>query len=154
MSDAPRRLVFIAYALPGETACAIATWARAELGEASELRFVPAANLHITLIFCGRLPAERVAEVVERTRTGIVVRHAPVFTPTRVRVLARAAVALELDAAEPDRALRGWPLGTLALELSNAGLRRRETREWIPHTTIARARRGQRAPPCRRSLRT
>jgi 2'-5' RNA ligase len=59
-------------------------------------------------------------------------------------VLARSAVALELDAAEPDRALRGWPLGTLALELSSAGLRRQETREWIPHMTVARSRRGQR----------
>jgi 2'-5' RNA ligase len=144
VSDAPRRLVFIAYALPGETASAIATWARGALGEASELRFVPAANLHITLIFCGRLPAERVAEVVARTRAAIGVRRAPVYTPTRVRVLARSAVALELDAAEPDRALRGWPLGTLALELSSAGLRRQETREWTPHVTIARARRGHR----------
>jgi 2'-5' RNA ligase len=59
-------------------------------------------------------------------------------------VLARSAVALELEAAEPDRALRGWPLGSLALELSSAGLVRRETREWTPHVTIARARRGQR----------
>ena len=105
---------------------------------------MPAANLHITLVFCGPLPAERVAEVIERTRAGIVVPRAPVYTATRVRVLARSAVALELDAAEPDRALRGWPLGTLALELSTAGLRRQETRDWRPHVTIARARRGQR----------
>ena len=59
-------------------------------------------------------------------------------------MLARSAVALELTADEPARALRGWPLGTLALELSGAGLRRQETREWTPHVTIARARRGQR----------
>ena len=59
-------------------------------------------------------------------------------------MLARSAVALDLDAAEPDRALRGWPLGMLALELSSAGLRRQETREWTPHVTVARARRGQR----------
>ena len=108
----------------------------------SELRLVPAANLHITLVFCGPLAAQRVAEVVEMTRAGIVVPRAPVYTATRVRVLARSAVALELEAAEPDRALRGWPLGTLALELSNAGLRRQETRDWRPHVTIARARRG------------
>ena len=72
-------------------------------------------------------------------------RRAPLYTPSRVRVLARSAVALALDAAEPDRALRGWPLGTLALELSGAGLRRQETRDWTPHVTVARARRGQRA---------
>jgi 2'-5' RNA ligase len=144
VNDAPRCLLFIAYALPAETASAIATWARGSLGDASELRLVPAANLHITLVFCGRLPAERVDEVVERTRAGIAVRRSPIFTPARVRVLARSAIALELHAAEPERALRGWPLGTLALELSDAGLRRPETREWIPHVTIARARRGQR----------
>jgi 2'-5' RNA ligase len=144
VSDAPRRLIFIAYTLPAETASVIATWARGSLGDASELRLVAAADLHITLIFCGRVPSERVEEVVDRTRAGIVVRRAPVYTPSRVRVLARSAVALELDAAEPDRAQRGWPLGTLALELSSAGLRRQETREWTPHITIARARRGQR----------
>jgi 2'-5' RNA ligase len=144
VSDAPRRQIFIAYTLPAETASAIASWARDSLGDAGELRRVGAAELHITLIFCGRLPVERVEEVVDRTRAGIVVRRAPTYAPSRVRVLARSAVALELDAAEPDRALRGWPLGTLALELSSAGLRRQETREWIPHITIARARRGQR----------
>jgi 2'-5' RNA ligase len=144
LRTAHSRLIFIAYTLPAETASAIATWARDSLGDASELRLVAAANLHITLVFCGPLPAERVEEVVERTRAGIVVGRAPVYTPSRVRVLARSAVALELDAAEPDRALRGWPLGSLALELSSAGLRRRETRDWTPHVTIARARRGQR----------
>ena len=72
------------------------------------------------------------------------VARAPVYTPACIRVLARSAVALALDAAEPDRALRGWPLGTLALELTSAGLRRQETRDWTPHVTVARARRGQR----------
>jgi 2'-5' RNA ligase len=142
--DAPRRLIFIAYTVPANTASAIATWARGSLGDTSELRLVAAADLHVTLVFCGRIPAERVDEVVDRTRAGIVVRRAPVYTPSRVRVFARSAVALELDAAEPDRALRGWPLGTLALDLSRAGLRREETRNWTPHITIARARRGQR----------
>ena len=82
--------------------------------------------------------------MVDRTRAGIEVERAPVYTAARVRVLARSAVALELEAAEPDRAVRGWPLGTLALELASAGMRRPETREWIPHITVARARRGRR----------
>jgi RNA 2',3'-cyclic 3'-phosphodiesterase len=144
VSDAPSPLIFIAYTLPADTAGALAAWARGSLGDAGELRLVAAANLHITLVFCGRLPAERVGEVVERTRAGIAVQRAPLYTPARVRVLARSAVALELDAAEPDRARRGWPFGTLALELTSAGLRRQETREWLPHITVARARRGQR----------
>ncbi len=144
MSDARTRLVFIAYTLPAGTASAIASWARTSLGGADGLRLVAAANLHVTLVFCGRLPAGRVAEVIERTRAGIVMARAPVYVPSRVRALARSAVALELDAAEPDRALRGWPFGALADELASAGLRRPETREWTPHVTIARARRGER----------
>jgi RNA 2',3'-cyclic 3'-phosphodiesterase len=136
--------IFVAYSLPAETAGAIATWARSSLAGASELRLVPAANLHVTLVFCGRLPPERVEDVVTMTRRAIALPRAPLYTPSRVRVLARSAIALELDAAEPDRALRGWPLGMLASELSSAGLRRRETREWAPHVTVARARRGQR----------
>ena len=139
-----RSLIFIAYTLTADTASALATWAGESLGEARELRLVPAENLHITLVFCGRLPADRVEEVVERTRAAIEVDRAPVYAPTRVRVLARSAVALELEAAEPDRARRGWPLGTLALELTSAGLRRPETRDWLPHVTVARARRGHR----------
>ena len=104
---APSRLIFIAYTLPAEAASAIATWARDSLGDASELRLVAAVNLHITLVFCGPLPAERVEEVIERTRAGIVVRHAPVYIPARVRVLARSAVALELAAAEAIRRRAG-----------------------------------------------
>jgi 2'-5' RNA ligase len=138
-----RPLIFIAYSLPAEAASALATWAGASLG-ADSVRLVPAENLHITLVFCGRLPADRVEEVVEMTRAAIEVDRAPVYAPTRVRVLARSAVALELEAAEPDRARRDWPLGTLALELTSAGLRRPETRDWLPHITVARARRGQR----------
>lgn len=140
----PRRLIFIAYTLPAEAAGAIATWAQGTLGDAGELRLVAAPKLHITLVFCGRLPAVRVDEVVDRTRAGIAVQRPPSYSPARVGVLARSAVVLELDAAEPDRALRGWPFGTLAIELASAGLRRQETREWRPHVTVARARRGQR----------
>ena len=139
-----RPLIFIAYTLPAQAASALATWAGDFLGDANETRLVPAENLHITLVFCGRLPADRVHEVVERTRAAIEVVRAPRYSPTRVRVLARSAVALEVEAAEPDRARRGWPLGTLALELTSAGLRRPETRDWLPHVTVARVRRGQR----------
>jgi 2'-5' RNA ligase len=105
---------------------------------------VPASNLHITIIFCGRLPAERIEDVVERTRRGIAVRRAPLYTPSRVRVLARSAVVLGLDSTQPER---GRPFGALAAELAHAGLMRRETREWTPHVTIARAGRGRRANP-------
>jgi 2'-5' RNA ligase len=144
VSDPPRPLIFIAYSLPAEAGNRIATWARATIAEASGLRLVDPAKLHVTLIFCGRLPADRVEKVIDRTRAGIAISRAPVYAPSRVRVLARSAIALELDAAEPDRARRGWPFGMLASELSGAGLMRRETREWLPHVTIARARRGHR----------
>ena len=139
-----RPLIFVAYTLPAASARALATWAGESLGGSGKARLVPAENMHVTLVFCGRLPADRVDEVVERTRTAIEVDRAPVYTPVRVRVLARSAVALELEAAEPDRARRGWPVGMLALELANAGLRPPESRDWLPHVTVARARRGQR----------
>ena len=58
-----RPLIFIAYTLPAEAASALATWVEEALGGADELRLVPAENLHITLVFCGRLPADRVEEV-------------------------------------------------------------------------------------------
>ena len=144
MSGAPRPLIFVAYTLAAETASVCAAWARDSLGDASGLRLVPAGNLHVTLVFCGRVPAERVRKCGPDDPR----RHRGGSRP-RLHGLARAgACALggraQLKAAEPDRGLRGWPLGTLALELSNAGLRRPETREWLPHLTVARGRRGQR----------
>jgi RNA 2',3'-cyclic 3'-phosphodiesterase len=144
VSDLPSRVIFIAYTLPTAAASAISAWAHGALGDADGLRLVPAANLHVTLVFCGGLPSERVDEVVDRTRSSMVAGHAPIYAPSRVRVLARSAVALELEAADPDRSLRGWPLGALADELASAGLRRVESREWLPHVTVARARRGER----------
>ena len=72
--------IFIAYTLPAKTASVLAKWARGSLGDASELRLVEAANLHVTLVFCGRVPPERVEEVVERTGAAIEARRAPVYT--------------------------------------------------------------------------
>src|SRR4029077_11306718 len=129
---------------PAEAASAIEAWAAASLRDGDRLRLVPAANLHVTLVFCGQVPAERVDEVIERTRAAITVRRAPLYAPSRGGWLARSAMVPELEAAKPDRARRGWPLGALVAELSIAGLMRRETREWTPHVTVARARRGQR----------
>ena len=72
-----RPLIFIAYTLPAEAASALATWVEEALGGADAVRLVPAANLHITLVFCGRLPDDRVDEVIERTRAAIAVDRAP-----------------------------------------------------------------------------
>jgi hypothetical protein len=82
--------------------------------------------------------------VIDRARADISIARAPLYAPARVRVLARSAIVLELEAAEPDRAGRGWPFGRLVTELSSAGLMRGELREWTPHVTIARARRRHR----------
>ena len=81
------------------------------------------ATLHVTLVFCGRVPAERVEEV----RPDDPRRHCA--GGTRAHRLQRASRVRDAVAALGSRARAGllpnriepapagWPLGTLALEL-------------------------------------
>lgn len=55
--SAAGRRVFLALALPAELRAALADSLRAELGSVAGLRLTPAANLHLTLCFLGRVEA-------------------------------------------------------------------------------------------------
>jgi 2'-5' RNA ligase len=138
---------FVALALdPGE-ASDLARWADKALAGVSAVRPVPAANLHATLVFCGMLrqpERDEVARITQAEAHGVPL---PALAPKRVSALGSVvAVVYEPSGdAAPLRALQA----RLAERLAGAGLAPREDRPWLPHVTVARARRGVRPRPGR-----
>ena len=135
----PARL-FLALELPGEVRAGIARWGKRELRDPA-LRRVPEEALHITLVFLGNTPPERIRRIA-----AVLLR------------LEGAAPRIELS-AEPVALPRRRPPGLYALEarsgrveeiesalsgaLAEAGLHEPEQRRFFPHVTVARVRRGK-----------
>jgi 2'-5' RNA ligase len=138
---------FVALALAEPDAVALAGWASAALGGVREVRLVPQANLHATLVFCGMLQAPERDEVVRLTRAEAEGVPLPPLEPRRVSVLGSVVAAVYEPAgdAAPLLALQA----RLADRLAAAELAPRETRAWQPHVTVARSRRGVRPRPGR-----
>ncbi|MGH2868850.1 MAG: 2'-5' RNA ligase family protein, partial [Solirubrobacteraceae bacterium] len=121
-------------------------------------RPVAPAALHLTLCFLGDQLAEKIGAIAQACASGLAegdipVTAAPVLTlaapvltlaaplvlgPRRGRVL---AVALE----DPAKTL-GVVQGRLAQSLAAGGWYEPESRPYVAHVTVARARRGARAP--------
>ncbi len=55
--------LFLALDLPKHARAEIARWRDSVVGERKELRSVAAEALHVTLIFLGRRPQDRIAEM-------------------------------------------------------------------------------------------
>ncbi len=121
-------------------------WTRAELAARDELRLVPAEALHVTLAFLGAIEAARVGEVWEAVRVGAGGHGAPCLAATGVAGRPRRRprlFALELaDEGERAAALQA----SIAAALGAVGLYELEERRFWPHVTLARVRRGERAP--------
>ena len=131
-----KQRMFAALTFHDADATRLARFAEALLGPTPGVRLVPAASLHVTLVFCGSHPPERGSELVEAVRSE-----------------ARGLRALSLEAAGMRRfgavaALSLRPvLGASSLiafqrrlerRLVAAGLARDEGRAWFPHVTLAR----------------
>ena len=138
----PVRL-FVALELPGDVRAGIARWGARELRDPA-LRRLPEDALHITLVFLGDTPPERIRRI--------------------------AAVLLRLDGAAPRIELSAQPValprgrrpGLYALEarservaeietglteaLAEAGLYEPDRRPFFPHVTVARVRRDRGRP--------
>jgi 2'-5' RNA ligase len=136
---------FVALALGEADAASLASWAEQALRGVDGLRLVPAANLHATLVFCGMLepPArEAVAEAVRAEAVGVPLAA---LEPWRVAVLGSVLAVTYEPAGEAGPLLELQH--RLARRLTAAGLAPPEPRRWLPHVTVARARRGVRPRP-------
>ncbi len=133
---------FVALALAPGDASELAAWAAEALAGVPDVRPVPAANLHATLVFCGMLQEPERAEVARLTRAEAEGAPLATLSPKRVSVLGSVVAVIyePVGDAAPLLALQA----RLATRLSGAGLAPHEDRPWLPHVTVARARRGVR----------
>lgn len=97
-------------------------------------RRVPAGNLHVTLVFLGATPEERLTEVGEAMRETCADVHAPAYDLAGLRRLGSVLATM----LEPRDA--GGEQLALAQDALAQRLGRVESRPWLPHVTLARAR--------------
>ena len=138
----PARL-FLALDLPADVRAGIAAWGKRELSDPA-LRRLPEEALHITLVFLGSTPPERIRRIAtvllgfEGTAPRIELAGRPVALPRRrppgLYALGARSERVEEIAAELSRAL------------AEAGLHEPERRRFFPHVTVARVRRGRGRP--------
>jgi RNA 2',3'-cyclic 3'-phosphodiesterase len=132
--------LFVAVALPDEVRSALADWRPRD----DALRPVDPDHLHVTLCFLGWRDDSAVRRIGDaamacaRALPAVAVGGARWLPPRRPRVL-----AVELDDAEGE-------LGALQARVSDAMVDAAgyvpEKRPFLPHVTVARVRRGARAP--------
>lgn len=131
--------LFAAIPLPESTRAALAAWS-ASSGPRPGLRWTPAEQLHITLKFLGDVADDRVGRIVEAL-DGIAARGFTVELE-RLELLGRAGVLAAAAKPAPSLSrLAGEVRSRLASFAEDP-----EEREFHPHITLARARRGSRVP--------
>ncbi len=138
--------MFVALDLPEDERAVLARWRDALVQGRDDLRPVAADHLHVTLAFLGwqdEAEAERIGEVSLGAVDGL---RAPLLAPGAVTsVPARGPRLFALDLE--DRGGRGGEIaGRVGEALEGEGLYRREERPFWPHLTLARVRKGRRAP--------
>jgi RNA 2',3'-cyclic 3'-phosphodiesterase len=140
----PRARLFVALELPDEVVRATAALARDKFGPVDELRLVPTESLHVTLVFLGYHPEreiDRIAEVSFGEGGGEFDLIPEGIVPVPHKRPRLFALGLE----DAGGGLIAWQEG-LSRRLAAAGLYEPEKRPFWPHVTLARVKRGARAP--------
>ena len=134
----------MALELPEEVVDAVAALAQDAFGPVDELRLVRGESLHVTLVFLGYHPEreiERIAEVALGEGTEAYGLRAEAVVPVPQKRPRLYALGLE----DAGGALTAWQ-GGLSDRLEAEGLYEPEQRPFWPHVTLARLKRGARAP--------
>jgi len=143
----PRARLFLALEPREEDRAELADWRDRLVAGRDDLRPSPAETLHLTLAFLGYRP-EKEIPAIARAAFGAVSELAPaVLRPGPVVPLPRRGprlFALDLD-DEEGRAVAIQAAASRAL--AEGRFYRPEKRAWWPHVTLARVKRGRRAPP-------
>jgi len=139
--DALLRL-FLALELPATTRDALGLWQAEHLAGG---RLVPREQVHVTLAFLGRRPADELGVIVEALRGAAAGGSAAIeLTPVRWHE-GRSAGFVVLDDHGGEAARLA---GRLHVRLEALGVYRPESRPWLPHLTVLRFRaRPRLAPP-------
>lgn len=142
----PRTRLFLALDLPDTARHGIARWRDGLLGGHDELRPVPAEYLHVTLVFLGwqyERDIDRIASTAFDPLAGL--PRARLAGRALVPVPKRGPRLFALDLEDPAEAAGGMQAASAAA-LASADLYEPEKRPFWPHVTLARVKRGRRAP--------
>ena len=145
--EGPSYRLFIAVDIPSEATRRLVDWQREFLVGDRALRMVPEDQMHVTLVFLGRLKEKELGqasaqldelgmpEPFEVTANGLV----GLPKGRSPRVIAAGIEAPGEPLGKPDGRLKAIH-DQLAAGLVAKRLYKRETRQFFPHVTIARAR--------------
>ena len=133
--------------MPATTRAVVANWQRAELGGADGLRLVGRDDLHVTLVFLGWREPGVVAPLWEAGSDAAVRVAATAWLEpaAMVPVPRKRPRLLALDLRDHGGAATDL-YRAVAGALEEAGLHEPEQRPFWPHVTLARVRKGGRAP--------
>lgn len=143
----PRARLFLALDPPADARAALARWRDEMCAGRDDLRPVPAAALHVTLVFLGYRP-EKAIEAIAEAAFGAIAGRDPVgLGPGEVRALPpRRPRLFALDLEDPGGACAALQSAAEAA-LASARFHRPEKRPFWPHLTLARVKRDRRAEP-------
>jgi 2'-5' RNA ligase len=138
--------LFVAMDLPGDARVALVDWRARALGGREELRLVDPAALHLTLVFLGHLPEAKIDAIAELVSGAVPAGDPPLLQARGLKpVPSRRPRLFALDLTdEGDRAAAVQ--AAVSGALAGAGLYEPEKRPFWPHVTLARVKKGARAP--------
>jgi RNA 2',3'-cyclic 3'-phosphodiesterase len=136
--------LFLGLVLADDVKRVLAAWQRSAFGGVPDVRPVRRDNLHVTLAFLGRTPAERVGAVADALRAAAAGVERPLVLSLE-RYRETRSVGMLVLADEGGRTTR--LAGDLHGRLEAAGVYRPERRPWLPHLTVVRFRRPPRLSP-------
>lgn len=144
----PRARMFLALDLPEDARRALVAWRDSLTAGRQDLRPVPAAALHVTLVFLGWQDVSAAERIASAAFESIPAAPAPVLSPSELRsVPPRNPRLFALDLADLDGRVTALQAAASAA-LAAGGWYRPEKRPFWPHVTLARVKRGERrAPP-------
>ena len=143
----PRARLFLALEPHEDDRSALARWRDELLAGRRDLRPLSGESLHLTLVFLGYRPEKEIPAIAEAAFDAVRALPPAVLHPLGVRPLPRRSprlFALDLeDEGEAAATIQAAASDRLAAER----FYRPERRDWWPHLTLARVKRGARVEP-------
>ena len=143
----PRARLFLALEPRAEDREALAAWRDALVEGRDDLRPMAADSLHLTLVFLGYRPEKEIPAIARAAFAAVRELEPAILIPREVVPLPRRGprlFALDLE----DEGARAVGIQAAASDaLARERYYRPERREWWPHLTLARVKRGRRAAP-------
>jgi RNA 2',3'-cyclic 3'-phosphodiesterase len=143
----PRARLFLALEPCEDDQAALAGWRDELVAGRGDLRPLSAESLHLTLVFLGYRPEKEIPAIAEAAFDAVRGLPAAVLHPLGVRPLPRRSPRLFALDLEEEGAAAERIQAAASHRLAAERFYRPEKRDWWPHLTLARVKRGARAEP-------